>query len=115
MEKIIGFKKPTNSEFLILQKELLTIKSVLSFIDSELIGKDIIICTQKTEISFKMETRNIPHLLGIYYDRGGKALWKDFKRNRLSIRNILKKLMELLSKNYPLFIVLKIYLLNHVF
>ena len=91
MEKIIGFKKPTNSEFLILQKELLTIKSVLSFIDSELIGKDIIICTQKTEISFKMETRNIPHLLGIYYDRGGKALWKDFKRNRLSIRNILIK------------------------
>ena len=86
-----GFKKPTNSQYLSLKNELTTIKSVLSFIEQELIGNDIIICTKTREIAFKIEKRNIPHLLGIQYSGGAKALWKDFKRNRLSIGNIMVK------------------------
>lgn len=81
-----GFKKPTNSEFLRLQNELENMKSVLSVIQTHLINKDIVICTATKEVAFRIEQRNIPHLFGIYYKGGGKALWKDFKRNRLNIR-----------------------------
>lgn len=88
MKNNSGFKKPSNSEFIILQKELPMIKSVLSFIDSELLGKDIIICTAKKEVAFKIEKRNIPHLLGVSYNGGGKYLWRDFKKNRLSTNNM---------------------------
>lgn len=80
-----GFKKPTNSEFLNLQRELATMKSVLSVIQTHLINKDIVICTATKEVAFRIEQRNIPHLFGIYYNGGSRALWKDFKRNRLSI------------------------------
>ncbi|MDM7655966.1 PBECR4 domain-containing protein [Lactococcus lactis] len=88
MKSNSGFKKPSNSEFIILQKELPMIKSVLSFIDYELLGKDIIICTAEKEVAFKIEKRNIPHLLGISYNGGGKSLWRDFKKKRLSTNNM---------------------------
>lgn len=86
-----NFRPPTNKEFSILKSELEHIKALLGFIDEKLLYKDIVIKTKSKEIIFKIDKRNISHLLGISYKGGSKSLWYDYKKNRLSSGNISVK------------------------
>lgn len=85
------FKKPSNNEILLLNNMLDTIKKVLLFIDENLLNKDIIICTKEREVVLKITKRNVPHMFGIFYNGGANAMWRDFRKNRFAIHNIMIK------------------------
>ncbi|ANA49614.1 hypothetical protein [Lactococcus garvieae] len=78
-----NFREPNNKEFLILKSELDNIKALLKFINNKLLNKDIVIKTHTKEIIFKIESRNVLHLLGLSYKGGHKALWFDYKKKRI--------------------------------
>lgn len=83
-----NFREPNNKEFLILKSELDNIKALLKFINNKLLNKDIVIKTHTKKIIFKIESRNVLHLLGLSYKGGHKALWFDYKKNRISLGNV---------------------------